>query len=83
MGQIKEQFGVLILMGLVVILLGVLWVFRTDHDVVLTISTWIAGVIGAIINLVTGKPQHAAQQSTISASTVNQVVEGDTKPVVV
>ena len=63
MNPLREQFGVV-----------VLWIFRADHDVVLSINQWIAGVIGGILSLVTGKLA-TAQQSNISNSSVKQVVE--------
>jgi drug/metabolite transporter (DMT)-like permease len=65
--QLKEQFGVLILVFVLFVLLGVLWIFRADHDAVLSIDQWIAGVIGAILNLVTGKVLHSSNQTNIGA----------------
>lgn len=73
MTQIKEQFGVLILVFVMLVLLGCLWIFRNDHDAVLSMDNWIAGVIGAMINLVTGKLS-TSQQSNITDSKVTQVV---------
>lgn len=75
MNAIKEQFGVIILVFVLLILLGVLYMFRADHDVELSINQWIAGVIGGILSLVTGKlATSSAQQSNISNSTVRQIV---------
>lgn len=75
MTQIKEQFGVLILVFVLAILLAYSWVFRADHDVMMAANQWIAGVIGGILGLVTGKASTAAQQNRISNSTVSAVVE--------
>lgn len=75
MTAIKEQFGVIILVFVLLVLLGFMWLFKSDHDAVLSMDNWIAGVIGAMINLVTGKVAHAFQQSNISDSKVTQVVE--------
>lgn len=81
MSQIKEQFGVLILVAVLVILLIVMWVFRGDHDVVLSVNQWIAGVIGGILGLVTGKnsQQHATQTGVITNTGNTQVVEAPPK----
>lgn len=80
MTQVKEQFGVLILVFVLAILLGYSWVFRADHDVMMAANQWIAGVIGGILGLVTGKASNTAQQNRISNSTVSAVVEEKPKP---
>ena len=72
----REQLGVLILVFVLLVLLLSMWIFRQDHDIVLSINQWIAGVVGGILALITGKVAHsAAQQNTISANTVNAPVE--------
>lgn len=80
--QIKEQFGVLILVIVLIVLLGYSWVFRADHDMIMSATQWIAGTIGGILSLVTGKPSaNSAQQNNIANSRVSQVVENDAKPI--
>lgn len=80
MNPVREQFGVILLFLVLLTLLGFLYVFRQDHDVVLSINQWIAGVIGGILSLVTGKVAHASQQSNITDSKVTQVVTEE-KPI--
>jgi hypothetical protein len=74
MKAVSEQFGVILLSAVLILVIGAMWIFRADHDVKMAIEVWGGNIVGGILTLIVGKASQA-QQSNISNSQVKQIVE--------
>jgi len=67
---IRDNFGLVVLVFVLMLLLGFMWLFRGDRDMLLASKDWVLSVLGGIGVAVTGKFSHA-MQANISDSAVS------------